>query len=299
MATFSDMVDEVLQNLSGYGMKNDSVTHVTSSPSFSSTATSFLVNNASLIGRGVIEIDDELIWVDSFDRASGTVTIPPYGRGYMGTTAASHNYGAKVSVNPLFSRSAVKRAINDTLRAVYPALYAVSSSTFTFSPAVTTYALPNNLESIISIAYRRIGPEKEWAPVRNYRVDSAADIGEFNSNNSVTISAPITPGSTVKVQYSKVPDELMLDGDDFGYTTGLPESCKDLIVLGATYRLLSMVEPGRLTFSAPESQTQSDRIQYGSGTNVVRYVFALYQQRLTEESNKMSRKFPIRAHYTG
>lgn len=299
MATFSNMVDEVLQNLSGYGMKNDSVTHVTSSPSFSSTELSFLVNNASLIGRGVIEIDDELIWVDSFDRASGTVSVPPYGRGYMGTTASSHNYGAKVSINPLFSRSAIKRAINDTIRAVYPALFGVSSSTFTFSPAVTTYALPNDLESIISISYRRIGPEKEWVPLRNYRVDSAADISEFNSNNSVTISAPITPGSTVKVQYSKEPDELMLDGDDFNYTTGLPESCKDLIVLGATYRLLSMVEPGRLTFATPESQTQSERIQYGSGTNIVRYIFALYQQRLTEESNKMSRKFPIRAHYTG
>ena len=68
MATYSDMVNEVLQNLSGYGSKNDSVTHVTSSPSFSSTDLSFLVNNASLIGRGVIEVDDEMIWIDSYYR---------------------------------------------------------------------------------------------------------------------------------------------------------------------------------------------------------------------------------------
>lgn len=293
------MIDEVLQNLSGYGMKNDSVTHVTSSPSFSSTALSFMVNNASLVGRGVIEVDDEMIWVDSYDRASGTVNIPPYGRGYLGTTSASHLYGAKVTINPMFSRSAVKRAINDTLHAVYPSVFGVSSSSFTYSPAVTTYALPNNLESVVSISYRKIGPEKEWVPIRMYRIDSAADIGEFNSNNTVTLNAPVTPGATVKVQYTKMPDELMLDGDDFSFTTGLPESCKDLVILGATYRLLSMVEPGRLTFTTPESETQSERIQYGVGTNLVKYLFALYQQRLKEESSKMLRKYPIRSHYTG
>lgn len=299
MATFSNMVDEVLQNLSGYGMKNNAVTHVTTSPSFNSTAVAFNVSNADIIGRGIVEVDDELIWIDSYDRTNGTLNIPPYGRGYLGTTAASHSYGTKVSINPIFSRVAVKRAINDTILAVYPALYGVSSTSFTFNPAVTTYSLPNNVESILSVSYRKIGPEKEWIPVRQYRVDSAADVTEFNSNVSITLPSGIYPGTTVKVLYSKNTEPLEFEGDDFSVTTGLSDSAKDVIVLGATHRLLSMIEPGRLTFNTPEAETQSDRITYGSGTNVAKYIYALYQQRLAEESKKLANRFPIRVHYTG
>ena len=94
-------------------------------------------------------------------------------------------------------------------------------------------------------------------------------------------------------------DDELGDGDDFNFTTGLPESCKDVVVIGTTHRMLSMIEPGRLTFTNPEGETQSERIQYGAGTNVVKYLFALYQQRLNEESKKLSRKHPIRVHYTG
>lgn len=298
MATFSEMVDEVLQNLHGYGMKNNAVTHVTSPSGFTASATTFTVNNAELVGRGVIEIGDELIWVDSYDRQTGTVNVPPYGRGYLGTTAAGHSFGDMVSVNPIFSRNAVKRAINDTIRAIYPKVFSVASATFTYNAAVTTYSLPNNLANIISISYRRIGPEKEWVPIRHYRVDFAADITEFNSNNTVTINSPVQPGVTVKVLYSKAPDELMLESDDFNLTTGYDESVRDVVVLGATHRLLTMIEPGRLTFNTPEAETQSDRIQYGAGTNVVKYIFALFQQRLNEEADKIVRKYPIRVYYT-
>ena len=40
-----------------------------------------------------IEIDNELIWVDSSDSATNTLAVPPYGRGYRGTGAATHEIG--------------------------------------------------------------------------------------------------------------------------------------------------------------------------------------------------------------
>lgn len=297
MATFNDLINEVTIKLSGYGLRNDATTYVTTAGGFNSTALSFSVANAETIGRGVLEVDDELIWADAANSTSGAITVPPYGRGYLGTTAATHAVNAKVTINPVFTRQDVKTAINDTIQAVYPQLFGVASTEFTFSAAVTTYPLPANAERVLSIRYRLIGPSKEWMPVKYWSTDTLADGTDFNTGKSITVSSQVGPGDKVKLTYTKEPSPLVNAADVFDTVTGLPASAKDVIVLGAVYRLLSMVEPGRLTFTSPDAAFVSDRIQYGSGTNVTRTLFALYSQRLAEEQQKLLRKFPIRSHF--
>lgn len=296
MATFNEMVDEVLLRLSGFGLRNDAVTHLVSS--ITSSATTLTINNTESIGRGIIEIDDELIWVDSFDRNTGVVTIAPYGRGYLGTTAASHSANARVVINPSFSRAAVKRDINDTIKAIFPEIFAVGTYSFTSSPAVTTYSLPSAVHKILGVSYETIGSTKEWAPVRGWRLDNMAKPSAFNSNKSLTITSFIDPSSTVYVTYMSKPDVLVNNSDDFEATTGLGDSCKDVVILGACYRLLSFIDPGRATYSSAEAESQSSQVQYGSATNTAKYVYALFQQRKQEEASGLLQEYPVRVHYT-
>lgn len=296
MATFNEMIDEVALHLSGYGMRHDAVTHLEANATAS--AESITVDDAVDVGRGVIEIDDELLWVKSFDRSTGILTIPPYGRGYMGSAAAAHTAGTKVTINPTFSRHAIKKALNDTVRAVFPNLYGVASTTFVYSPAQSTYSLPNEAQTILAVSYETIGSSKEWQPIRGWRVDPMANVSAFNSNNSITLTSGVEAGRTVQVTYSFEPEIMESNSDDFNTVTGLAESAKDVIVLGAAYRLLSFLDPGRLSYTTPESEVQSGRIAFGSGTNVAKYVYALYQQRLQDETSKLLGKFPVRVHYT-
>jgi len=300
MATLNDLVDETLQHLSGYSMRQDALTHLTASITASSAAPAdtITVANAESIGKGLIEIDDELIWVEPFDRTNGILKVPPYGRGYSGSSAQAHDNGSKVTVNPTFTRFMIRKAINDTILATSSGLFGVSSYTFTYSPAVTTYSLPDGLDNILAVSFQAIGPTKEWVPVRGWRLDKMANASAFNSTKSITLLSLVDPGATVQVIYTFDPEILESGSDDFSAVTGLPDSCKDVIVLGAVYRLLSMVEPGRLTYVTPEADMQSGRIGYGSGTNVAKYVYALFQQRLMEESNKLNTKYPVRVHYT-
>lgn len=297
MATFNDLINEVTIKLSGYGLRNDATTYVTTAAGFDASALSFNVATTETIGRGLVEIDDELIWIDSANSATGAVNIPPYGRGYLGTTAAAHAVNSKVTVNPVFTRQDIKTALNDTIQAVYPQLFGVASDEFRFSAAVTTYPLPSSAERVLSVRYRLVGPSKEWMPVRYWSTDTLASSGDFTSGKSITINSQVGAGDTVKLTYTKEPSVLVNGSDVFTTVTGLPSSAKDVIVFGAVYRLLSMVEPGRLSFTAPEAAFVSDRVQYGSGTNVAKYVFALFTQRLTEEQQKLLRKFPIRSHF--
>ena len=298
MATFGTMSDEVARKLAGFTLRQDRQTHLTAA--VSATATSITVASAQNISNGIIQIDDELIYVESYDRNSGVLTIPPYGRGYNGTYARTHAVGTKVVVSPTFPVVDIKSAINETILSVFPGLYATNSHTFTFSPAKSTYALPNDVETVLGVSYQSTGPSKEWVPLRGYRIDPMANVTEFNSRNTITLLSPPEPGRTVQVFYTAQPVEMDNNEDDFEVVTGLPLSCKDVIVLGAAYRLSAFVDPGRLTFGSAESDQQSQVAgrAYGAGTNASKYLLALFQQRYDAESKKMNDRNPIRVHFT-
>jgi len=296
VTTFNELVEEVLINLEGFTLRQDRTTYLTAG--INSTDLSISLANGENIGKGVIEVDEELIHLDSVDRTDRSAVISPFGRGYRGTTAASHDTNSKVTFAPSFPKLSVKRAINDTIKAVYPNIYGVDRTTFTFNSAQTTYSIPAAAESVLSITWQIVGPTGEWMPIRSWRHDPNANTGEYATGNTVSIYEGLTPGRTVQVVYSKEPTELSSGTDVFTTVTGLPASTRDVIVYGAAYRMVSFIDPGRLNFVAPEADQNDSTRQFGSGTNTARYLLALYQQRLQEEAAKQIAKQPVRVHYT-
>jgi hypothetical protein len=163
-STLDVLTDEVVMNLAGYTLQQDRTTHLTSpvttTTSTLAAPTTFSLN-ADEVGTGIIEIGDELIWVDSYDRISKTATVPPYGRGFMGTTAETHVAGDRVIITPTFPRSSVKRAIQDTIRAIGSSIFAAKNTSFTYSPSVDVYALTGlNIQNILKMSWQDIGPSK-------------------------------------------------------------------------------------------------------------------------------------------
>jgi hypothetical protein len=293
--TYANLVDEVLLNLSGYTLRQDRTTHLTGN--ITTASTTLNLASVSNIGKGLVEIDDELLWIDSYDRISNTATIPPYGRGYNGTTAAAHNANTKVTIAPTFPRATVKKAINDTIDAVFPKLFGVGTYTFTLQATKTLYQIPAEAETVLDVKWSTVGPSNEWLPVKSWRQDPMANTTAFTTGNSVGVYDAITPGRTVQIFYTKKPSLLSSASDNFT-TTGLPSSCKDVIMYGAAYRLASFIDPGRLTYTSAEADNADSKIQYGSGASTARFLLALFQQRLTEESEKLRDVYPIRIHYT-
>ena len=302
--TFGQMVDEVLVNLSGYTYQQDRSTYLTSAvttlTSPSSSPTILSLGSTDNVGKGIIEVDDELMWVDSFDRVANTATISPYGRGYLGTTAATHAVDAKVTISPIFPRYSVKKAINDTIAAVGTSLLAIKQTSFTFNPAVTTYEFDNlNIENILTMMWQDIGPSKEWIRIRRWDFDPFADTATWGSGSqTVTIGDFITPGRTVKVMYTTPPENLVNASDVYETVTGLPSSSKDVIILGAAYRLLAYLDPARASQISPQADEIDARRAFGSANSAARQLFALYTQRLNEEVKAQQGKYPTRVHYT-
>jgi len=299
MPTLNEMVDEVRANLQGYALRQDRITYVADAAGLTTTSASITVGSSNNLAKGVIEIDDELIWIDSFTTASNVLNvIPGFGRGYQGTTAAPHSQYAQVTLSPTFPRSSIKKAINDTINSFYPKLWIASAYTFTFNASQTTYALPDDAEDILFISWQTTGSSQEWLPVNRWRLDTMANSATFNSQNTINIYENVQPGRTIQVWYTSTPNTLDANTDDFADVTGLPDSCKDVVVLGAAYKLLSYLDAGRINLSSAEADLNDGKLPSSAGVAASRYIFALFQQRLNEEALKLADKYPIRIHYT-
>jgi hypothetical protein len=309
MTTFADMTNEVLINLAGYTFQQDRATYLTSAvTTTTSTASSPLIlslGSTDSVGKGILEIDEELMWVDSFDRVANTATVSPYGRGYLGTTAATHASETKVSISPTFPKYVVKKAINDTIRAIGASIYAVENYNFTFNAAVSTYALANkDIKNILNISWQSIGPSKEWVPIRRYDFDASAYPEAFgyttgtDTVQTITLGEAPIAGRTVKVMYATRPHALSSNSDVYTTTTGLPESTKDVIILGAAYRLLAYLDPARAAQVSPQADETDSKRPYGASQSATKQLYALYTQRLKEEIDAQQNNFPPRVHYS-
>jgi hypothetical protein len=258
---------------------------------------SFTVADGTVLTRGLVEIDDELIWVDSFDRSTNTATIPQYGRGFRDTTAQSHTAGTRVTIAPSFPRSVIRRNINLAIDGVYPDLFGTFYTIFNWQAARTTYVLPQEAIDILGASWQTIGPSKEWLPIRHYRVDRMANPIYWGSGKTVSIREGIIPGRPVMITYTKKPTTLQYDTDDFTMS-GLSESAREVIVLGAAYRTAMYLDLGRVPAATAEADAQQGNDPVGSAANIGRVLQQMYQQRLLVEVRRLQEQYPPRTHYT-
>ena len=304
MTTLANMIDEVLINLAGYTFQQDRTTHLTApvTTTTSSSASPLILSLGSTdsVGKGIVEINEELLWVDSFDRVANTATVAPYGRGYLGTTAATHTADTKVSISPVFPRFSVKRAINDTIRSLGASIFAVKNTSFTFNAARSTYAFNNlDIKNILTVSWEEIGPSREWRPIRRWDFDSTADATAFGANaQTITLGEAPISGRSVRVVYAADPSPFTSNTDVYTTTTGLPESTRDVVILGAAYRLLTFLDPARASQVSPQADETDSKRPYGASQSATKQLYALYTQRLNEETQSQQQNYPPRVHFS-
>lgn len=203
--TLGDLIEDVEGLLHGHTGQDEQVTYLNGT--ISSSATSLALGSIEGLRRGVIEIDDELLWVDSVDAVSKTVTIAPFGRGYRSTTAASHSDQTKVTMNPLLPRNRVRRAINETIEAVGGELFGVANNTISYDSGTVAYELSTasfpDLMDVLAVAWDSETTTDAWVPVRRWKFIDKANAGMFPSGKALEMYDPIRSGTDVNVTYTK------------------------------------------------------------------------------------------------
>lgn len=288
--TVASLVDEVLDAVHGYSRSQEERTSLTST--MGSADLTFSVSNPSFVSRGAVQIDDELVQVAGVDVAANIMTVEPWGRAQGGTTAASHAIGAQVTTNPLYPRQRVRNAIYGVLREIFPQVYGVAETLLSGSPIRTNYPLPADCYHVIRVETQAIGGSQMWAPVMRWRQNKRAASVELE------VLGPVTPGSNrVRVQYMRTPPVSLNTTDDLS-TLGYDYQLRDLIVLGATAKLLAYTEPARVQAETAEAMGKSESVPAGSAMAAARALYQMFVKRVDDERQQLLLRYPVQHHWT-
>ena len=297
MPTLGDIKGRIKQLLQGYTRNQEQITWLSAPMLATDTTFSVDLSTATGVTRGLVEIGTELILVNNFNAQTGTVNVAAgtNGRGVENTTAASHSINDIVTMDPDFPQQRITEAINQTIQATYPDLYQMKSFEFPKLAARYEYQMPADAEDIVRVTFDTIGPSKVKAPSQAWRFNPQAQndpAAGLTTNKTLEIMDFVVPGRTVRVIYSLAPGTLVNDTDDYLTVVGYPERTIDMIMYGATARLLSGVEAARLQQKAVESTERAPLVPTGAATNASQYYWKMYTDRLNQEIDRLHQLFP-------
>lgn len=288
MSTFYQMIEETLAEVSNYVRSQESLTFLTESVTEDQIQLS--LDNVNEISKGTVEVGTELVYVNKIDRQNGVIHLLPNGRGWRGTERVPWDSGVTVRNNPTFPRSQIARALNETIAGID--LYAIGETTFMFDGVTGAYPLPTDFIDVTGVSSENVGPSEIWSVLRNFRVDRNYLLDDGSAGSAIVLHPPLPMvGRDVRVQYARTPGMMTLPTKEFDEQTGLPRSAEDVIRLGATWRLVSTIDPGKVTANTPSADVMDTPIQAGQPTGVARYLYQIFNIRLAEERAKQQNQY--------
>lgn len=290
MSTLNDLIASIHSSLHSYSGVQEQLTWLTSA--CDADDTTLVVASSDTVLRGLAEIDEELVYVSSSD-ANG-LTVAPFGRGFRGSTAATHEAEAKVTFDPSFPRVEIRRAIDQCIAGLFPTLYQIKTHTFTYDVTKLAFDLPEDVESVLEVKWQV--PEAlnhwEWIARWSFDPDSPNEDG-----NALLINDYVFPSSEMQVVY-RAAFGSFVDGDSTLASVGLKESYADLILYCVTSRMVRFLDPARLQVRAVENVSRAAYVQAGEAGRVADKLYAMYQQRLAEERRRVLELTPPSIHFT-
>ena len=291
MPTFNDVVEEILSNVQGFTAAPDQVTSLTEA--VTASATTFVVDEGEGMAAGLAEIGEELVWVRSFDETSSTAQTLPAGRGWRGTTAAAHDAGTVVTISPAVPRSVVAREINNVIRSLYPAIYSVATTEFSYDDySVAGWDIPAAAEAILDVRWK--DAEDNWLPVRRWSMEKSMNTTDHTTGTALYLMGPQV-GRTVQVVYAKKLSTIS-DATAEWTSCGLEDSAKDLLILGVIARILPMLDVSRLSVTYAAADEMDQPRPLGSAAALAKQFKTDFTARLEQERDVLNRRYPARWH---
>lgn len=285
--TLGQLVGEIRNKLNGFGATEDIQTELAAG--ITSSDLTITVDDSTSASPGVIEIDFELIRVRSAS-TDGDLTIPTYGRGYKGTTAAAHTAGAEVTISPLTPKSTIALTINEVINELYPELYVVTSTETTVPSNGDPITLTDAI-GVISVFLEPTSAPGTWLRMDSWTYEPDAD-------GSLYLGLG-TYGQAVRVVYATKPATFDLTGStsqDWETVTGFPERIADLLALGVAAKLAPMVALNRNRVAGAEARAESSNHPADYSGYIAKLTYSEFKAKVQAEKDALVREHPIRTH---
>lgn len=298
MKLFGEMVEEVQGYLRAFVRDQEMSTHLTQDITFAETI--IPVANAANLTRGRIQIDDELIWIDTADRQAGTGAVPPYGRGMDGTNKADHAAGTRVVIQPLYPRKVVKDLLNQAITQAGAHLYGLETIELVPNLISFNYELPSYVRDVLNVRVSDAVtvPDVEVVWLRHWTFDKRAPSTVSSTGKALYVpEASFSPTDVITVSVTRDPAALYFDTQLFTESF-LPATAWDVVVLTAASRLLTTAQSYFLQGRSVEANTLDSKIDTSAALNQAKLLAQLAAVRMDEERSRLLGDVEERARYS-
>lgn len=181
------------------------------------------------------EIEEELVLVTEVDSTNNIATVV---RGWLNTTAASHDVDSPIYLNPRMERSGVLDLFNDCLHDLFgQELFAIETTELTYSPLTIGYDLDADAIEVLRVDALTQTAAKLWEPIYDWElVDNAHS--DFASGRAIMIRSSLPTGALIRVVAAKPFTQLTAEADDLEADVGLRPYMLDLPHYYAMNRLM-------------------------------------------------------------
>ena len=243
-----------------------------------------------------IGIDQELLFVESFNATTNVATVVP---GYAGTTPASHTAGTLVYVDPKFSRFDIGVAINDALSEMSSpdcGLFQVPpAAEITFNPVFIGYDLggvPANFIDILEINYKIVPPTHDFPRVKSWRVMRNIPDPIFPSGRGIVLYDGGYPGLPIYVSYSAPFTPLVNLTDGLNAVAGVPLTALDIPIWGAEIDLTLTREVKRNFIESQPDARKAPEVPPAATSNAAFALMRRWQMKIDQEADRLARQYP-------
>lgn len=289
-----------------YGLQRAALNDLDGSVTTAATSLTFTDSADGIRAGAYIEVDDEEMYVRSVSGSVATVR-----RAMNGSTAAAHDDGALIRVEPRFSRNRILSALRAEIESWPGTVYARYVGTLDVASTTRTLDISGlaGIEGAQLISAQRsplAAYEQTWPTIPNARLTRRQVTGSFPSgyalefpnwggNQSanywgwddwgtiVNVSA-FTALVRVKARFST---SIFSSGVDVGQVMGMPLAVANIAPIGAAARLMMAVDVNRTDTLAKGRSRPAEEVRVGDATSTARSLLAYRDSLLAEASRTL------------
>lgn len=289
MSTGSAVINRTLRQLLSGTVEQKN--KLSSALNASATSVQCLFDLSGLRAGQVFEIDSELFYIWAADTGSKTLTVE---RGFNGTTAATHNANALITLSPRFPRAQILEALNDELQDLSSpmhGLFQVKSFDLDYNGSDTFINLPpvQDIIDVLSVHVRYLSDD--YIQVRKFKLVRDFPTDDFSSGFALKFEQPVRQGR-LRIVYKAPFTALNSESQSLTQWAGLPASCEDIVNLGVQIRLMAPREIKRNFTESQGDTRRSDEVPAGAVAGSVTNLIRLRRDRIQAEAAKLIRQYP-------
>ena len=258
----------------------------------STTTVTFTYPLSGLREGSVFEVGSEQMYVWTTNTSAKSAEVE---RGFNGTTAASHDASAIVTVNPRFPRSRVLQQLNADLADLSSplnGLFQVKTVDIAYngSDRMVNITGATDIQNLIDVRYRYLSDD--YPIIRDVRLLTDMPTSDFASGFALAFDSYVRSG-TIRVIYRAPYGQFSTESNTVADVGG-SEYLDDVLALGSQIRLMASREVKRNFTESQGDTRRAEEVPSGAVANSMLQLQRLRRDRVMAEAARLNRQYPLR-----